>query len=122
MKKEQGIHKAFCTYLKLQYPQVYFDSDPSGLRVSVGIRNILKATRSNHAHLDITILEPRKGYHGMIVELKSVTPFKKDGTLKKDDHLKDQAKTIANLTTRGYYVVQAWELDEAKRLVDEYLK
>ena len=82
MKPEQQMHRSLCAWLKIAYPCAYFDSDPSGLRVSVGLRAILKSTRSNHAHLDLFIAEPRGQYHGMFIELKSKTPFKKDGTLK----------------------------------------
>ena len=118
MKPEQQMHRSLCAWLKIAYPCAYFDSDPSGLRVSVGLRAILKSTRSNHAHLDLFIAEPRGQYHGMFIELKSKTPFKKDGTLKKDAHLESQAQTMANLTTRGYYCIHAWNIDDAIKYLE----
>ena len=121
MKPEQQMHRSLCAWLKIAYPCAYFDSDPSGLRVSVGLRAILKSTRSNHAHLDLFIAEPRGQYHGMFIELKSKTPFKKDGTLKKDAHLESQAQTMANLTTRGYYCIHAWNVDDAIKEIRWYL-
>lgn len=121
MKPEQQMHRALCQWLKLAHPSIYFESDPSGLRVSVGLRAILKSTRSNHAHIDLFIAEPRGHYHGMFIELKSKTPFKKDGSLKKDEHLEAQAITMANLTTRGYHCIHAWTLNDAMEEINSYL-
>lgn len=122
MSPEKQLHISLCKYLKLAHPSMYFDSDPSGLRVTIGIRKQLKATRSNHAHLDLFIAEARGNFHGMFLELKAKTPFKKDGGLKKDEHLEEQVKTMAILTTRGYYCEHAWKLYDAIKLIEDYLK
>ena len=122
MKKEQSLQKAICTWLKLQHPNVYFFSDPSGIKMSIGMAVQLKANHSAHAQLDLVILEPRGEYHAMVLELKRETPYRKNGELKKSDHLTDQLKTVANLQVRGYYVKLAWEFDTAKKLIGKYLE
>src|SRR3990172_5113194 len=95
-KPEQNLQKQLCQWLKLTYPNIYFMSDASGLRVNMGLRSLIKQTRSRHAALDLVILHPkyrfdgnRKSilYCGLIIELKKESPFKKDGSLKSDEHL-----------------------------------
>lgn len=121
MKPEQKIHLEFCDWLGYSYPDVYFDSDPSGLRVTPSIRNILMKTRSRHAHLDIIILEPRREWKGLIIELKSETPFKQNGELKSSDHLSDQAYTMSLLESKGYKCNWAWSVEQAQQISINYL-
>lgn len=121
MKQEEKLHGAICDYLKLAYPKVFFISEQSGLRVSIGLRAKLKRTRSNHVHLDLYILQPRNGKAGLILELKSKAIRKKNGELFKNDHLADQQETITKLNKLGYVASFATSFKEAKELIDNYL-
>ena len=106
-------------------------SDASGLRVNMGLRSLIKQTRSRHAALDLVILHPkyrfdgnRKSilYCGLIIELKKESPFKKDGSLKSDEHLQEQQKTIDELNRIGYYAGFVWDLSTGIELINTYLK
>ena len=121
MRLEEKLHIAICDYLKLQYPDILFISEPSGVRVSIGLAFKLKKMRSAHTHLDLYILEPRQGYHGLIIELKAVNIYKENGDLRGDKHLQDQKETIEKLRKRGYKSTFAVGFDQAKEVIDNYL-
>lgn len=122
MRPEEKIHFALCQYLDAQYPNVIFLSESSGLRVSRGMAIKLKKTRSHHTHLDLYILEPRGKFHGLILELKANSIYKKDGkTLLSNPHHEDQAKTIELLKKKGYQASFACSLQEGIKLINQYL-
>lgn len=119
---ERHLQKAICKYLNIQYPNIYFDSDSSGIKVSWNTALLLQQTRSNrHAHLDLFIAEPSKDKKGLFIEIKSETPFKQNGELKTDKHLHDQFKTMEMLRSKGYHAVFVWTFEQAKEVLDFYL-
>lgn len=122
-RPEEQLHFAICDYLKHQYPKVIFLSEPSGIRVSMGLATKLKRMRSNDTHLDLYILEPKKGYHGLILELKAVEIHQKKNPelFLKNDHVNDQRKTIKKLNDKGYLAAFAVKIDEARKIIDNYL-
>jgi hypothetical protein len=122
-RPEELLHFAICDYIKMAYPKVIFISEASGVRVSQGLAKKLKRMRSNDTHLDLYILEPRGGYHGLILELKAaeIKQKKNPELFLKSEHVNDQRKTIEKLNKKGYLASFAVKFDEAKKLVDNYL-
>ena len=123
-KKEEQLSKSVSRYLKLQYPDVVFTCDSSGIRLTIGQATALKAQRSTHKIPDMIILKPNAEYHGLILELKSddSSPFLKDGSLSKGKHIQDQNQTLTELLSIGYYAVFAVGFDNAKKIIDDYMK
>lgn len=121
MRPEETLHFSLCDYMRLQYPHVMFISEASGIRVSRGLAQKLKRARSNHVHLDLYVIHPVHPYAGLIIELKAKNIFKKDGTLLKNDHFEDQAKTILRLRKLGYAAGFVCGFDEGKKIIDTYL-
>ena len=121
MTPERKLHLKVCQHLKLFYPHVYFDSDPSGLKVSGLMATLLQKTRSDHKHLDITIYKKFRTYSGLIIELKAETIYKKDGQIKSSEHLDGQDKTKKLLESEGFKVEVAWEFEEVERILVDYL-
>lgn len=62
-------------------------------------------------------------YNGLYLEIKAEgnSPFKKDGTLKKEQHLEEQQAMLEALRLRGYKAVFAVGFEEAKKIIDDYL-
>jgi len=120
---EKQLHIAICQYIKMQYPNVYFLSDPSGIRMSIGMAVQLKKTRSNDAQLDIVILEPNNTHRALILEVKRdfSEVFKKDMTYRNNKHVKDQNKSIKKLDSKGYFAVYVFSFDMAVEIIDKYL-
>ncbi len=120
MKREEAIQKAVCIYLRLQYPSVIFTSESSGVKLTMGQAVKAKKMRSGDKLPDLWILEPSKGYHGLLIELKAEDPYTKKGT-PKTDHIAKQLETIAKLNDKGYCAVMCNGFNEAKQMIDSYL-
>jgi hypothetical protein len=121
--KENDLHLAICNYIKLQYKGIIFTSENSGLRVFWKQAKMLKKTRSCSGLPDIWILEPRKGYHGLLLEIKreGTKIYKKDGDMRKDAHLKEQEEILHQLKQKGYMAEFVVGFENAKAILDFYL-
>lgn len=119
---ELDVHSAVCKYLKLK--QCMFISDfAAGIKMSQGMAMRQKSQKSDHDWPDILVFEPRGIYHGLCIELKRDRDslYNKDGTMKKSEHLTAQLTCLNLLNQKGYYACFACGLDEAMKLIDEYL-
>jgi hypothetical protein len=119
---EAELHKNVCQYIRMQYPNVLFNVDMSGIKLTMGQAKKVSILRSSKGWPDIFIPEPKKFYHGLYIELK------KDGEklCKKNgdpatDHIKDQMEMIQNLRERGYAAEFAIGFDQAKKAIDYYM-
>lgn len=123
MRAEDILHEQVCTWLKWQHPGLIFTFDPAGIRMTMGQARRYVKLKSPHKMPDIHIVEPRGQYHGCYIELKAqgCSPFKADGTLKKNDHTLQQADTIERLRKKGYFAQFAVGYDEAIELLTHYL-
>ena len=119
MKAEENLQIAVCNYLRLQYPDVIFTSESSGVRLTMGQAVKAKKMRSGDKLPDLWILEPRNGYHGLMIELKSEWPFKKNGDAK-TEHVAKQMETIRRLVAKGYSAYLVTGFDAAKAIIDCY--
>lgn len=121
--KEYNLQKTVCTYIALQYPKVLFLSDTiASVRLTIPqqVRN-KKIQKDGFKCPDLLILEPRKGYSGLFIELKTKSPYKKNGELYKNEHLEGQQKTINELNSKGHKAVFAWEFESIQKIIDDYL-
>lgn len=122
-RPEQHLQKQLSAWIRLQYPDVYFLSDHSGMYFSSWpIRIYMKASRSKHAALDLVFLEPRGVWHGLVLELKKETPFKSTGELRVNEHLQAQEKTVNHLRKKNFKTEWGWEFEQCKKIITEYLK
>lgn len=120
---ESVIQQRVCLYLRTHYPDAIFRSDfASGLKLSIGQATLHKSLQSSRAWPDLVIYEPRRGYQGLCIELKrdGVVIFKKDGTLRADEHLQEQAAMLTALQDRGYAARFAVGYDAAVRLIEYF--
>jgi len=127
MKKvtEKDVHTAVCKYLDVQYPDVIYLSDPSGMRVTIGLQMELKRKRCKRYKIpDLIILHPNKTYKGLVIEIKTDLSkvVTKSGDLRKDKHTQEQNRTLEKLQQLGYAAIFAAGFDHAKRAIDLYFK
>jgi hypothetical protein len=122
-QKEKDLHRAVCTYLKMQYPNVMFNSDMSGIKLTMGQAVQAKKLRSNQGFPDIVIYEQRCGYNALFIELKrdGERIYKKDGMLA-SPHLQEQYDCLCMLRERGYEAQFAIGFDQAREIIDQYLE
>ena len=123
MKAEENLQIAVCNYLRLQYPNILFNSDLSGIKLTMGQAVKAKKLRSSKGFPDLVIYEPRGRYCGLFIELKREGEriTNKKGELI-SDHLKEQDEIIQKLNLKGYLACFAIGFDEAKKIIDLYLK
>lgn len=69
---------------------------------------------------DVIILEPRGNYAGLLIELKIESPFKKNGSIKSNEHLQGQLKSINSLNEKGFKSCFSWGFDMTKKIIDDY--
>lgn len=120
---EYRLQCQVCQYIDFQYPEVMYISDTIAsvkLTIPQQVRN-KKIQKDGFKCPDLLIFESRNGYHGLFIELKVETPFKKDGTLKKNEHLDGQQKTINRLKAKGYKALFSWGFEMTKKIIDDYL-
>jgi hypothetical protein len=119
---EAQLHKSVCNYLKLQYPDIIFTSESSGVRLTIGQAKAAKSVRSDSGLPDLMIFEPMGVYKGLFIELKKDSVWLKDGTLTIDKHVREQSEIMKRLRVKGYFATFACSFDEAKELIDWYLQ
>lgn len=119
---EAELHEAVCNYIRLQYPNILFNSDMSGIKLTMGQAIKAKKLRSSKGFPDLVIYEPINGFNGLFLELKREGEqlFRKDGTFK-TDHLKEQGEILKQLSLRGYIAMFAVGFEQAKYIIDAYL-
>lgn len=121
MRKEEIIHKQICNYIKEKYPDVIFTSEPSGLRLPIGLAVKLKSLRSGAKLPDLWILEPAGEYHGLFIEIKAEGILKKNGGYK-TPHIAEQGEVIERLIHKGYYASFAVGFDDAIGIINDYME
>jgi len=122
-KVEESVHLAIAKYIKLQYPNVIFFSEPSGLRVTIGLRKLLKGLRSESKLPDLFIAEPRNQFAGLFIEIKASvdTLYTNDGRIRNIEHIKEQLEMLERLQNKGFKAVFGAGFDDCKEIIDEYL-
>lgn len=120
--KEENLHLAVCNYIRMQYPNVLFNSDMSGVKLTMGQAIKAKNLRSCKGFPDLVIYEPRGNFKALFLELKreGENLFKKNGEFR-SEHLKEQAHLMQQLRNKGYMCSFAVGFDEAKMYIDNYL-
>lgn len=135
--REIDLQQQVADYIRLQYPNVIFHSDfGSGIKLTMG--QAIKQKRLNGGRRswpDMFIAETIIGkivhsdgsydaYSGLFVELKreGTRIYKKDGKLVADEHIREQFDMLHDLRARGYAAEFACGFDEAKKLIDDYMK
>lgn len=128
MKKqnpEYAIQCAFVQEMAYRYPLVMVFSDTAAHIKKTMIQQI----RANKLQSDISrdwpdtfIAQPSGDYAGLFLEFKAKTPYLKDGkTLSADKHIQAQEACMQRLRERGYAARFVWSVDEALRVVGQYL-
>ena len=122
--KEEDLHLAVCEYIIRRYPCLVFTSEPSGLRVSLYQAKKLKRLRSSSALPDLWVLSPNSHHHALLLELKRVesSPYRKDGTIRKNKHVQEQAEMLQRLLAVGYWANFAVGFDDSIAQIDAYVE
>ena len=131
---EHQLYVLVAEYLQAQYPDVVYRFDlAADLKLTVGQAKKHKRLHPTRGYPDLFIAEPaprcidggwNNEWHGLYIEIKKdgESPFKKDGTLKKDQHLEEQQEMLERLEFRGYKAVFGVGFDEITKIIDDYMR
>ena len=121
---EHYVQVALADYLRTVYPAVMFRSDAGGVRLNMGQAVALKRIQAGRAWPDIFIAEPMGGYHGLFIEIKTGNDsvYRKDGMMRKNKHINEQAQILSHLCQRGYLAVFGLGFEDCRYHVDQYLR
>jgi hypothetical protein len=118
---EKDLHKQICNHIKEQYPKLIFNTDASGIRLTIGQATQMKKLRSSNGFPDIVIYEGNTQSNALFLEVKKETPYKKDGSLKSNEHLQEQNLMHTKLKEKGFQSCFVWSLDMAIKTIKNYL-
>lgn len=122
---EQELQTWIGDYLRIQYPHVLYHADfGSGTKLTPA--QAMRQKRQNggqRGYPDLFIIERTDEYAGLFIELKreGVRLRKKDGSWA-TTHIAEQAEMLERLKRRGFKATFAVGFDEAKEIIDNYLK
>lgn len=110
-QREETFQEAVAKYMALQYPRILFFHVPNGGKRDVVTAVKLKRQGVRRGIPDCIIEAPRRGFHGLRVELKV-----------NGNYLEPEQKEVINYyNENGYFATMVRTFDEFKQIVDEYL-
>lgn len=98
-------------HLRCNRPNVLFTISPADMKLPMNVAKRVKAMGYRRGTTDLIILEARKGFHGLLVELKT-----KDGKVSPE-----QEEFMQMAYNRGYKVFVCRGADEAISKIENYL-
>jgi hypothetical protein len=97
--------------------------DYAGLKLTKTQAGKMKEIQSRHKWPDLFIAEPRDIWHGCFIEVKPEgTRLAKLNDDPASPHIREQAQCINALIDRKYAALFAVGFDQAKEIIDNYLK
>lgn len=121
---EKQEHMMAVAYAVRQYPSLIVHSDwAAGAKLRPGQAIERRKHDSDKGYPDLTIPYATRIYNGLFIELKAdgVQIYKKDGTLRANDHVANQAKMLDRLADQGYCATFALGFDDYKQILDGYM-
>lgn len=123
-KKEQELVQNIAQYMQLKHRDIIYRFDLIAdfpMKPYQAMR--VKRIHPKRGYPDMFIAKPSGNYAGLFLELKAegVSVLKKDGTLRKDDHLLEQFKFMKELIKVGYKANFAIGFDDAIKQIEGYL-
>ena len=120
---EYSLQAALAQWLEIEFPNVLFHSDLSGVRMPIGLANKMRRVNPYRGFPDMFIAEARGKYHGLFIELKRKKEdlYTKQGKLRQTQHIKEQAEMLRILRERGYYATFSWGFEPTQALIRNYL-
>jgi hypothetical protein len=122
---EDLVQLSVVNYLRLKYPKVRFLANYlSGARLPMYLAKKAKVLgQAGQGTPDLFIFFNNGKYACLVIELKAQgkTPFRKDGVLKSDEHIKKQSDYIGYLNSIGYYATFSVGLNQTIDIIDRYM-
>ena len=121
---EYNLQKEYVQEMGRRYPHVLIFSDAAAHVAKSMIQQVRANALQSKGQKwpDVFVAQPSGDYAGLFLEFKAETPYKVDGvTLKKSDHVEAQARTMQELSCRGYLCSFVWSVEIALDVTERYL-
>lgn len=121
---EQQLTSKIAEYLREYHPTIPFQIDLSGEKLSkAAAQRSAKARAGMYKQPDLTLYVKKGKYGTLMLELKKLSahPLKKDGNLKKSEHLEGQARSINWLRKYGQCADFAVGYEDTIKKINDYL-
>jgi hypothetical protein len=122
--RESDIYEAISNYMMIKYPDVVYRFDfAAGMKMSMYQAKQHKYMNPWSGYPDLFICYPNGKFCGLFIEIKKkgISPFKKDGTLKSDEHLQRQNDMLISLHRCGYRATFGSGLEQCIEIIDTYM-
>jgi len=122
--RESDIYEAISNYMMIKYPDVVYRFDfAAGMKMSMYQAKQHKYMNPWSGYPDLFICYPNGKFCGLFIEIKKkgVAVFKKNGTLKSDEHLQRQNDMLISLHRCGYRATFGIGLDQCIEIIDTYM-
>lgn len=113
---ESYEQQAVVQYIIRRYPNILFTSSLAGVKVSMITMVALKRCGYSKGSPDLMIFEPRNGYHGLFIEMKTSNTV----YTQKRKPTPEQLEWQQNLRDRGFAAHICYGADEAMKVIDAY--
>ena len=122
-KKEAYVHRQVTKFLDTYYPNVRYLSNLAGEKFHEGQKYKVQAIQHSPGAPDLMIFHRTALYTGLAIELKGegVRVFKKDGSLRKSEHLSRQMAWLKYLRRQGWKAEFGLGYDQSVDLINEYM-
>ena len=123
-QKEKKIQTDLSDWIKDTYPELEFFNDiASGMKLTIGQAVLAQRWRSSPSFPDTYILEPRKGYAALFLELKICHEdvYLMNGEISSKKHIQAQNKKHIKLREKGFLTVFSPGLRYSKELIRWYM-
>lgn len=123
-QREFEIYTQIARFMFAEHPTTIYRFDfASGMRMTPGLAKKHKTINPRRGYPDLFIAEPSGKWHGLFIEIKieGESPLKKDGTLKADEHVREQHAMLCELQSKGYKAVFGVGLEQCREIINGYL-
>lgn len=103
-------------YLAVRCPNALFTSSIAGVHVKMTTFICLKRAGYKKGTPDLMIFEPKNGFHGLFIEMKTA----KTSCSAKGQSTPEQKQWQRDLIDRGYSAHICYGFEEAKAIIDNY--
>ena len=117
LKPEDALQRTCVEWFRWQYPKLKLIAIPNGSNKSRAQAAVMKMTGLVAGVLDLFLITPSDGFHGLWLEAKVVY-----ASGKKNYMSEEQKEFKAYVEDRGYKAVVFYTFEEFKEAVESYLQ
>lgn len=121
---EDDEQRQVVDWFHLQYPNDIINIGLGGIKLPIGLAVKIKRNGHLRSFPDIFIYKPNSRFAGLAIEFKRTGEkiYRKDGTLRKIEHLQRQQEMLNLLNNKGYYAVFSIGFKATTELIKQYME